>query len=267
MDITITDWFGYNLPPKERMRLIKAAGFSGIIGLMWSDLFDANYKQFPAYARNAGLYVENMHAMWNGVNELWTDNLVGQGFMEEVLKNIKVCSDYEIPAVVLHPECKNGIEYAELPDNFNIGIERLKKIIDTAEQLNINIAIENMARPEYLDCIFKNIQSKRLGFCFDSGHWNLFMPEVDLLTLYGDRLLALHLHDNDGVNDWHALPFSGNIDWDDIRVKLKTVDYKGSIALEVGNKTFEHITEAEEFLRIAAEKAKKLIEGKKSNEY
>jgi len=67
------------------------------------------------------------------------------------------------------------------------------------------------------------------------------------------------LHDNDGVNDWHALPFSGNIDWDDIRKKLKVVDYKGSIALEVGNKTFEHVTESEEFLRIASKKAKKLI--------
>ena len=69
------------------MRLIKEAGFSGIIGIMWSDIFDANYKKFPEYARNAGLYVENMHAMWTGANELWADNLAGQNFMEEIIEN------------------------------------------------------------------------------------------------------------------------------------------------------------------------------------
>ena len=259
MNLSIVDWFGYNLPPQERMRLIKEAGFSGIIGFMWTDMFDANYKKFPEYARNAGLHIENIHAMWAKANELWIDNLDGQNFMEEIIENIKVCSSFEIPTIVMHPECKSGIEYAELPDDFNIGLERLKRITDIAEQFNINIAIENMARFEYLDVIFKNIKSNKLGFCFDSGHWNLFMNEHDLLTLYGNKLMALHLHDNDGLDDWHSLPFSGSIDWKDIKTKLKSVDYKGSIALEVGNKNFEHIKEPEKFLQIAVERAKKLI--------
>ena len=235
MDLTIVDWFGYNLPPQERMRLIKEAGFSGIIGFMWTDQFDSDYKSFPEYARNAGLYIENMHGPWVGTNELWTDNLTAQDFMEEVLEKVRVCVAFEIPTLVMHLECKNGTEYVELPETFEIGINRWKRIIDEAERLDINIAIENMARPEYLDCIFNNIQSKRLGFCFDSGHWNLFMREIDLLTLYGDKLMALHLNDNDSKEDMHTLPFAGNINWDDIKAKLKAVDYKGSIALEVGN--------------------------------
>ena len=259
MDLTIVDWFGYNLPPRERMKLIKEAGFSGIIGFMWTDQFDSDYKSFPEYARDAGLYIENMHGPWVGANELWTDSLAGQSFMDEIVENIKVCSSFEIPTLVMHPECKNGTEYAELPETFDIGIDKWKRIIDIAERLNINIAIENMARPEYLDCIFTNIESKRLGFCFDSGHWNLLIPEVDLLTLYGDKLMVLHLNDNDGKDDLHTLPFSGNIDWSDIKAKLKVIDYKGSIALEVGNKTFEHITEPAKFLEIAVEKAKNLF--------
>ena len=258
MDLSITDYFGYNLPPQERMILIKEAGFSGIIGLLWTDLFDANYRQFPEYARNAGLYIENIHAPWNGNNELWTDSLDGENFTEEIIENIKVCSTFEIPTLVMHPEYKEGTKCVELPEKFDIGIERLKKITDTAERLNINVAVENMCRPEYLECIFANIKSKCVGFCFDSGHWNLFMPEVDLLDLYGDRLMALHLHDNDGIEDWHALPFSGKIDWNDIKSKLKALDYKGTIALEVGNKNFEHIKEPAQFLRLAAESAKKI---------
>lgn len=71
--------------------------------------------------------------------------------------------------------------------------------------------------------------------------------------------MALHLHDNDGTADWHALPFSGNIDWENIKAKLKSADYRGSIALEVDNKNFENIKEPEQFLQFAVERAKKLI--------
>jgi len=110
-----------------------------------------------------------------------------------------------------------------------------------------------------VDVIFSDIQSKRLGFCFDSGHWNIFMQNTDLLTLYGDRFMALHLHDNDGCEDWHALPLSGNINWNDITDKLKALHYNGAISLEVGNRGFDEIKEPSEFLQIALERAKKIF--------
>jgi len=89
----------------------------------------------------------------------------------------------------------------------------MRRIIDTAERLSVNIAVKNMSRPEYLGRIFNNIQSERLGFLFDSGHCNVFTPDIDLLSLYGDKLMALHLHDNNGAEDWHSLLFSGNVNW------------------------------------------------------
>ena len=259
MDFTIVDYFGYNLPPQERFRLIKKAGFNGIAGLLWQDDFDKDYKSFPQYANDAGLYIESMHAPWRGVNDLWFDNKIGQAFTEELLELIRVCAFYKIPTLILHPEDKNGTSYMELPAKFNIGLDRIKHITAEAERLNVNIAIENMCRPEYLDCIFSHIDSKRLGFCFDSGHWNVFMPDVDLLNLYGDRLMALHLHDNNGKEDWHALPLSGNINWNDVANNLKKAKYNGAISLEVGNKMLEHIKQPDEFLKLAFERTAKIF--------
>ena len=85
------------------------------------------------------------------------------------------------------------------------------------------------------------------------------MPDTDLLTLYGDRLMALHLHDNNGKEDWHALPFAGNINWNDVANKLKKIKYKGAISLEVGNKAFEYIKEPSEFLKLALERTAKIF--------
>jgi sugar phosphate isomerase/epimerase len=250
---TIVDWFGYNLTPRERMRAIYSAGFNGVI-LLWTDQFDRDYKDFPRYAMEAGLYVENAHAPYIEANSLWEDNPIGSAYAEKLITCIEDCAAYEIPTLVLHPT--NGKTPLPVSD---IGIERLKRIIDKAETLNINIAVENMESPQYLAYIFSNIQSDRLGFCFDSGHHNLHSPDLDLLGLYGDKLMALHLHDNNGKEDMHALPFSGSIDWTKLSAKLKAVNYKGAVALETRNTGFEHIESTEEFLAIAIEKAKAIL--------
>jgi sugar phosphate isomerase/epimerase len=257
MNLSIVDWFGYNLSPQVRMRLIKEAGFDGVL-LLWADYFDKDYMYFPDYARNAGLYVENAHAPYMNANDLWQDTIDGQEACNLLVSCVEDCAVHEIPALVMHPENKNGAETVELPVDFTFGIERIKRIVDTADRLNVNVAVENMSRYEYLNCIFENIQSNRLGFCFDSGHCNVFTPGQDLLTQYGDRLMAQHLHDNDGVDDWHSLPFSGNIQWNDIAEKLQANKYNSAIALEIGNKKFEHITKPDDFLKLAAESAERI---------
>ena len=239
------------------MRFIKEAGFSGVL-LLWADYFDKDYTRFPDYARNARLHVENAHAPYMNANDLWKDTINGQDACKQLISCVEGCAAHGIPTLVMHPENKNGTEIVELPVDFTVGIERMKRIVDTAERLNINVAVENMSRREYLDRIFQSIQADRLGFCFDSGHCNLFTPEHDLLMEYGHKLIALHLHDNDGADDWHSLPFSGNIRWDEIASKLRAVSYSGAIALEIGNKKFEHITAPDAFLKLAVESAERI---------
>ncbi len=74
MNSAIVDWFGYNLTPHERMRFIKEAGFDGVL-LLWADYFNTDYKNFPDYARSAGLDVENAHAPYMNANALWEDTI------------------------------------------------------------------------------------------------------------------------------------------------------------------------------------------------
>ena len=258
MKLSIVDWFGYNLPPQERVKLIKEAGFSAVM-LLWADYFDEDYRLFPEYARQAGLEVENAHAPYMNANFLWRDNAVGQGCLEELLACVEDCAWHEIPTLVMHPENKNGSEAVALPESYDVGLDRIKRIVELAERMNVNVAIENMSRPEFLACIFGGIESERLGFCFDSGHCHVFTPQIDLLTAYGDKLMALHLHDNDGKEDWHTLPFSGDIDWKDFAENLTKLHYQGNIALEVGCEKSQHIKDPREFLSFAIASAERIF--------
>jgi len=258
MTLSIVDWFGYELTPRDRMRIIKEAGFSSVM-LLWADYFDGDYRLFPEYARNAGLVIDNVHAPYLGANHLWEDTIDGQEAFKVICMCVEDCAAYNVSTMVMHPENKNGTETVSPPCEFTFGIERMKRIVDIAECFNVNIAVENMSRPEYLERIFHDIQSERIGFCFDSGHCNIFTPDYDFLSIYGDKLMAIHLHDNNGTADWHALPFTGNIIWRDIGLKLEALSYKGPIALEVGNSKYEHIEKPEEFLKLAIECAERIF--------
>ena len=250
---TIVDYFGYNLLPRERMKSIKLAGFDGVV-LLWADYFDDDYKDFPRYAEKEGLFVENTHAPYKYANSIWEDGVVGDAYTSHIMKCVEDCFYYNIPTLVVHPI--NGV--TPLPQS-TIGIERFQRIVEHAEKFNINIAVENQGNPEYIDYVFQNIKSDKLRFCFDSGHEKVYSPQLDLLDLYGDKLAALHLHDNDGSDDTHALPFTGLVDWAKISKKLKTIHYRGAIALETLNKGFEDLLDPVAFLGIALAKAKRVL--------
>lgn len=188
--VSIYDWFGYEIPVKERYQLIKGAGFNGVL-MWWSDGFGGggDYRNGPEYARNSGLYIENIHTPVQHANELWFDNLNGEALLDCYLQCISDCSVLEIPTMVLHLPNENN------PYN-DISLDRIKRIEEKAEKLEINVAMENLRNITNLKYILDHINSKRIGFCYDCCHHYNYFAEVNLLKMYGARMMAMHLHDN-----------------------------------------------------------------------
>jgi sugar phosphate isomerase/epimerase len=136
--------------------------------------------------------------------------------------------------------------------------------VELAESKKVNLALENLRRPEYLDYIFAKLQSDRLGFCYDAGHEHCYCRATDLLAKYGSKLMALHLHDNDGQTDQHQIPGEGTVDWPALKVKLRQTGYSGPMALEVIRQTIadDDIGEtAGQYLQRAFQAASRLLAG------
>ena len=108
------------------------------------------------------------------------------------------------------------------------------------------------------------MDSLRIGFCYDCGHHYRFYPGDDLLFMYGSRLMALHLHDNNGSYAQHGLPFDGTIDWSTTMKKIVNTGYSGATAIEAMNWDYEDLS-AKEFLHKAFERAKRLEALKHNN--
>jgi sugar phosphate isomerase/epimerase len=190
------------------------------------------------------------------MNELWTDTDPVKSLIK-LHGAIDSCSNYAIKTLVVHPT-----DTTAPPPVSEVGKTYFRGLIRYAKSMNVDLAFENIERPEYLDTIFGECDDTNVRLCYDLGHENCFSKGSDVLGKYGERLKALHIHDNDGNSDQHAIPFDGNIDMDRFVSKLKELEYYGMITLEVmrdRSDLYDDLTD-EQFLAKAFEAGKKLFE-------
>ena len=71
--------------------------------------------------------------------------------------------------------------------------------------------------------------------CLDIGHAEMFQGQTsarELILALGDRLQALHVHDNNLLHDYHTAPYVADIDWDTVCAALREIGYGGDFTLE-----------------------------------
>src|SRR5574344_1255389 len=235
---------GYDVTFEERYQLIKKAGFDCVM-LWWSDQFGRGkgYEKDVQYARDAGLYIENIHTPVHEQNYLSSDNLTGESVFHAYLQCVNDCYKNNIVTMVIH-----------LPDDTdlfnNLRLRRLENIIYEDELKYIQIAFENLRNIHNLQLVLETFQSKNVGYCYDSCHHENYAPDLDLLKLYGNRLMALHLQDNGGKRNQHQLPFDGKIDWVHVMQKIADTGYQGPTTLEPMNWDYTDLS-MEQFLNLA----------------
>jgi sugar phosphate isomerase/epimerase len=262
--LAIYHYFGYKLPIRDRFSLIKSAGFDAV-GL-WRDHYFGwtDYRAYAGIAREAGLAVVDGHAPfardWALVNSLWSDTQAGETTLEIYLRAVVEAAEDGVKNLIIHLE--NSFEETPPPPN-ELGADRLKRVADLAEKRGVTLCAENIINHSYLEYAFERIRSPGLRFCYDAGHRHCGEPDTDLLSLYGDRLAALHLHDNDGGGDRHFVPFEGTIDWQSEMSAIAATGYDGAITLECttgapGSAASDGARSAEEYLHGAHSAAKRL---------
>jgi len=247
-------WFGYDLSFEEALRKIKANGFETV--LLWWGEFEGSVplKKQPEVVQKLGLSVENAHAPYLGCNDLWLPGEQGILYANQLVSCIKGCSEAGVPTLVVHLTDRDE----PIPCD-RIGLERLKPVVEAAEQYRVTLAFENLQQIVHLETVLDTFSSPYVGFCYDSGHHNCCFKDLPLLNKYGDRLVALHLHDNDSTADQHKLPFDGNINWKSFTQAIRKIGYRGSLTLEVQTYNgYEQQMDADAFLKKAFNSIQKI---------
>jgi sugar phosphate isomerase/epimerase len=106
-------------------------------------------------------------------------------------------------------------------------------------RLALEILPEKGGYEQVLFPALKAFSREFLGFCYDVGHHNITKDSDDLVRKnecrdqISDRLFAVHVHDNDGAEDRHWIPFTGTVDWQNVADFLRTANYSKPLNLEI----------------------------------
>ena len=168
-------------------------------------------------------------------------------------KCFAVCEYIHCPAIVVHPVSRSTKE-----KEWDTNMELYRNLIPLIKKYRgVKICLENIfsRRPNriiegrlsnaadacrMIDELNAEAGGDYFGFCLDVGHANLTNRNIkEYVKELGSRLNILHIHDNNGLEDLHMIPYSylatGSshvCDWEGFVEGLKEIGYKGVLAFE-----------------------------------
>jgi len=90
----------------------------------------------------------------------------------------------------------------------------------------------------WIDRLNEKAGKKCFGLCLDTGHLNVLrLPFHSYVPVLADRIVCVHIHDNNQNSDSHLMPYVGSIFWKDFLAELKKVGYSGDLSLETSAQT------------------------------
>ena len=224
------------VPFEAQMPLIKRAGF---------DVCFAPYKKdeplrlWADLSEKLDLPIETLHAPFDHMNTLWVDAPEGEDYLNFQLTRIDGCSEIGVEKCVMHVTIANTA-----PPVSDVGLRRFRKMCDYAQEKGVRLCFENLEIPGHLAAVLAD-NPEYHGFCWDCGHNYCYTPLVDMMALYGRRLLCLHVHDNFGVrvpgrihyvDDLHLLPMDGGLDWNAFAERIRSAGFDGPLTLEISKR-------------------------------
>jgi len=173
-------------------------------------------------ANKIGINLVTLHAPWEEYFLLALGRGVDYAVAEAKLL-MDMAYSYGIEVVVFHPFSAKHVG-AHRVEWLNKRFFALLAEHSEREGLSI-IAVENAAHSwpwrslEKLAELVKRIDNPMLKVCLDTGHANLngynFSDAARIFA--GMSIACMHVHDNNGRVDEHAMPGTGSIDWSKAR--------------------------------------------------
>ncbi len=274
----VFDTFGF----EAGIQLLAKLGFDALdlnlVHIIYDEEFsEENYKNtcsmLKKRAEENNIYFNQAHAPHPSYR--FGDDDYNEKVKPALIRSVKAAGLVGAKQIVVHPTaCPEGV------DQKKFNLDFYNTLTPYAKEFQIKIALENMwgfdsvqdkivpnvcsFGRELADC-FDALDPEYFTVCLDVGHSGLVgqSAEAAIFELGGQRLHALHIHDNDNVKDLHTIPYQGKINWDAVMTALKCIDYDGDFTYEIdGHFLSAYRTEPElmvKALELMAATGRKLI--------
>lgn len=258
--------------PAESFKYIKECGFDAIdygiadmFNSTWdkeklTSFFDQSEEELFAYykpMKDAAEENDISIALAHGLFPVYYpgEDTKNDYLIEVTKKMFAVCQYLGCKYIVLHPVPRPDLHKA-VEKEYNLQFYR--RLIPEAKKYHITICLENLFKHRdhecfegacsdayeacwYIDKLNEEAEERIFGLCLDVGHVNVAGRNLyQFITTLGDRIVTLHIHDNDGNSDSHLIPYTQvdrtggrlSIEWENFIRGLKEIGYEGVLSFE-----------------------------------
>lgn len=240
------------------IELIAQAGFDAIDYSMSNIAKDGNvldsdnYKKYVNELRETAKRNNIIFNQGHAVTGVGIDDpeVAYKVLAQKNIRCLEIAGLLGMKTLVVHPY-GTGAYIGREEEVLERNMRYFKLLLPYAEEYGVTIATENMwcddkKRKTRRGSIFSNpheharfideINNEFFGACLDLGHTSIAGREPqDNIRVLGDRLKALHVHDNDYLDDMHTLPGLSEMNWEEITKALSDIDYQGDFTLETNH--------------------------------
>lgn len=170
----------------------------------------------------------------------------GQGALKQALKD---CKSYGGTSVLLVPgKVTKEVSYQQCWDH---SVAEIKRAVPLAEELGVHILIENvwndfLIEPKEMARFIDDCGSQIVGAQFDTGNTVRYSPPHEWIGVLGKRIKKLDIKDYKKQPDgnfgkgFDVKLMAGDVDWPQVMLELKRIDYVGWGAAEIkgGDRTW-----------------------------
>ena len=189
----------------------------------------------------------SVHAPFADINIASPSKPMLKATLKRLEESIAYASALNSYMWVFHPGLKTGVSMFYPGMDWLQNLKTTRLLIKMANDYGVKIAIENV--PEPYPFLMKSVEdftrfyeevNEDMGLVFDVGHANLNRQIERFLTVFADKIVHIHAHDNDGKDDQHLGIGHGTIDWKNVANLLKKVSYDKTVIVE----SIEHVKES-----------------------
>lgn len=202
-----------------------------------------------AKANNLDLVV---HAPWAGINIAVPSAVLRRTILKRLEKSIVYAGQLGCRLWLFHPGSKTALSHIYPGKDWEQNLDSVRALLRVARREGVEVAIENT--PEPYPNLMKTVRDfhrfyeeldDNIGMALDVAHANLNNQIQDFIRQFHEKIVHMHVSDNDGANDLHQGIGYGTINWESVAKTVKEAEYSNLIVLE----STDHVEESLRFLR------------------
>ena len=193
-----------------------------------------------------------LHSPFADINIAAPNPVLQKAILKLQKKSILHASQLDCQVWVFHPGLRTGVSPFYPGKDWQLNLESVRTLLRFARRNDVKITIENVPKPPPF--LMKNVKDfyrfynelgEDIGLTLDVAHANLNNEIQNFLTHFSDKIVHMHVSDNDGIHDSHLGIGYGNIEWKNVAETMKKVGYSNIVMLE----SVDHVKESLQTLR------------------